>query len=119
VLINKRKAADSLGWSYLVIGAVTIAAGLVLAALAWIDGGYFASGATLVGGLMLVPGILRMFAGLSLRRRQHWWYYYIIGLLTLPIVIPVGTALGIWTILLLNRSDIRIAFGHRQKDVRP
>ncbi|MDB4438502.1 hypothetical protein N9195_02830 [bacterium] len=111
---NQREAADILGWSYLVIGVATIFCGLGLAALAMIDWGYFAGSLILGGGLMLIPGILWVFAGQSLRKRQHWWYCFIVGLLTLPIVIPVGTVLGICTIQFLNRSDIRAAFGRDQ-----
>ena len=114
---NQREAADILRWTYIVIGVATIVSALGMAAVAWIDGGMFAGPVAVACSLLVVPGALWLLVGLSLGRRRYWWYCFVIGVLTIPVAIPVGTALGIWTILILNRSDVRAAFRHGQTDV--
>jgi hypothetical protein len=65
---------------------------------------------------LALAGILLALLGRNLRRRRCSWYCFVVGLLTIPFF-PVGTILGIYTIVLLNRAEARSAFRQDRTDV--
>lgn len=51
-----------------------------------------------------------VFAGLSLRSYRRYWFCFVVACLTC-LSVPLGTALGIFTILVLNRRSVKELFG--------
>lgn len=107
---GRRKAVDIVGGIYLFGGMAAVLFGLVFVAAAWIEQSYFTGGATIVGGLWVLAGLLWALVGRNLMRRRHWWFCFVIGLLTIPVLLPAGATLGIYTLVLLNRDETRSAF---------
>jgi hypothetical protein len=74
--------------------------------------GIFLVAAAVIGCLMVsgwIFGALQIYAGRCLKKRQHRTFVLIIaGLETC--FIPWGTAIGVWTILLLQRPGVRALF---------
>lgn len=60
--------------------------------------------------IMLAGEILQFWVVRCLRRQQHWTLCMVMAALLL-ISFPLGTPLGIWMLVVLQRSDVRAAFG--------
>ena len=73
------------GWMFLIMGSIVVLGGWTLGAL------------TLIGRLFL-------------RRRQHYIYLLVLAGISCVLVAPVGTALGVFTFILLFRPSIRALF---------
>ena len=54
--------------------------------------------------------VLLALAGRFLARRRHWTYCLVIAALSCAFF-PLGTALGVFTILVLSKPQVRAAFG--------
>lgn len=67
-----------------------------------------------VGGLLIVMGwtwaFVLLFAGLSLRSNRRYWFCFVVACLTC-LNVPLGTALGIFTVLVLSRPSVKQLFG--------
>lgn len=73
-------------------------------------GGLFVVFALLfIGGGLTIAGCLAA-VGQSLARHQHYTYCFAIAAITCA-ALPIGTALGIFTIIVLLRDSVREAFG--------
>jgi hypothetical protein len=74
--------------------------------------GLFLGMAGVIGALMVLGwifGALQIYAGRCLRKRRHRTFVLIVaGLETC--FIPWGTAIGVWTILILQRATVRSCF---------
>lgn len=73
-----------IGWIFVVMGSIFITAGLIMA------------------GLILTTG--RFIA-----RRKHQTFCFVMGCVEC-LFFPFGTALGVFTIVLLNRSSVKLLF---------
>ena len=120
-----RHHIDVLGLMHMVWGVFGVLTGLSLVILATGTHAALAVGGSIGAGpraavwLMAVAGVLMITAGLAwftagrhLRRletRARWWAI----VLAIPnlLVIPFGTALGIYTFWVLLNNDARAAFG--------
>lgn len=51
-----------------------------------------------------------VFSGLSLRAQRRYWFCFVVACLTC-LNVPLGTALGVFTILVLNRPSVKKLFG--------
>ena len=66
-----------------------------------------------VAGLLvtsIVMMALQVFAALSLRRQQRWTLCMVMAVL-MVLNIPLGSLIGIWMLITLNRPDVKAAFG--------
>ena len=67
-----------------------------------------------VGALMIVVGwsmaFLMVFTGLSLRSQRRYWLCFVVACM-ICLNVPLGTALGVFTILVLNRASVKARFG--------
>jgi hypothetical protein len=67
-----------------------------------------------IGVLMMIVAlgfaVLVALAGRFLARRRHWTYCLVIAALSCAFF-PLGTALGVFTILVLSKPQVRAAFG--------
>jgi hypothetical protein len=77
--------ADPAGWIFVAIGSVFLVAGLACAA------GY-------------------LFAGRSLARRESYTFCFVMGALGCAFF-PIGTVLGVFTIIALQKPAVRQLFG--------
>ncbi len=75
---------ESLGWVLIAAGTALVVMGLVYA------------------------GLLAC-AGRCLARSRHWTFVIVVGALSCAFF-PVGTALGVFTILVLSKPDVKILF---------
>ncbi|HOI54609.1 MAG TPA: hypothetical protein PLP01_05135 [Phycisphaerae bacterium] len=68
----------------------------------------------LLGGFVLLLGwtiaALIALAGRNLRRRSRYWYCFVMACL-MCLSVPMGTVLGVFTILVLCRPTVKTAFG--------
>jgi hypothetical protein len=62
-----------------------------------------------LGVLMVAAGVANLFSALFLRRRQHRMFSLIIGGLNC-LQIPFGTALGVFTLMVLMRNSVRESY---------
>lgn len=53
---------------------------------------------------------LQVFAALALRKQQRWTLCMVVAVLV-SLNIPLGTLIGIWMPVALNRPDLKAAFG--------
>ena len=61
-------------------------------------------------GLMLLLGlVLNLFAARSLRARRHWMLCAVVAGLNC-LQVPVGTVLRVFTLVVINRADVRASF---------
>lgn len=63
--------------------------------------------------LSLLFGVLHFMVGQRLRQRRGHTFCQIVAVVTC-LSIPFGTALGIFTLLVLNRPSVRALFGERR-----
>lgn len=64
----------------------------------------------IVLGILMVPGlIMNILSGIFLRRRTHRMYCIIHAALQC-LSIPIGLALGVFTLVVLNRESVRLIF---------
>jgi hypothetical protein len=120
------KHVDILGWLYIVSGGFWLALGLfafVVFGVLAVNPPYYSDDPAmlaLIGMIILtvcaigaIPGIL---GGLGLRRRKNWARILIIilGFLNLP-AIPLGTALGIYTLNVLLKEETAKLFFRREE----
>lgn len=73
-------------------------------------GGIFAALFGLIALFLAIKCVIMIFAGRALTRRQHY-VLVMIGACTALLNLPLGTALGICTILLLQKPAVKAAFG--------
>jgi hypothetical protein len=68
----------------------------------------------LIGGVLLVKGcavaVAMFLAGRALAQRRRYWFCFVIAVLNCMFP-PVGTALGVFTIIVLVRPSVKAAFG--------
>ena len=60
--------------------------------------------------IMLIGEALQFWAAWSMRRQRNWTLCMVMAALLL-VNLPLGTPLGIWMLLTLQRPDVRAAFG--------
>jgi hypothetical protein len=68
-----------------------------------------------IGGLMILNAILNLLTGIYLRQRKHRIFCIIIGALNC-LHVPVGTALGAFTIVILSRDSVKNIFDNLNVD---
>ena len=56
--------------------------------------------------MLLLIGILQIVSGFKLRKRTHRMLSLVMGILALP-SFPIGTALGVFTIIVLSRQSVK------------
>jgi len=62
----------------------------------------------------LVIGILQIVSGFKLRKRTHRMLSLVMGILALP-SFPIGTALGVFTIIVLSRQSVKDLYQKTQE----
>jgi hypothetical protein len=62
--------------------------------------------------------VLVALAGLFLARTRHWTYCVVIAALACAFF-PLGTALGVFTIILLSKPEVKAAFGAAPTRIAP
>lgn len=67
-----------------------------------------------VGAFAIVVGwslaFALVFSGLSLRARRRYWFCFVVSCL-ICLNMPLGTALGVFTLIVLSRPTVKRAFG--------
>ncbi len=97
--------------------------GIVMAGSAVSTGGSSAGAEATVGGIFIVIGALAMlfmwgkaalliWSGLSLRKRTRPTLSFVVGCISC-MNIPLGTTLGIFTIMVLNRPSVKALYAQR------
>lgn len=66
----------------------------------------------LVGALSLLFGVLHFMVGQRLRQRRGYKFCQVVSVITC-LSIPLGTVLGAFTLIVLNRPSVRALFGER------
>jgi hypothetical protein len=66
----------------------------------------------IMGILFLLSAVLTVVTGISLFLKRHWTFC-VVGSVLVCIWVPVGTGLGIWTLLLLFDQHTRSLFAQR------
>jgi hypothetical protein len=61
------------------------------------------------GIILVTTGLLNLLSGLFLRRRRHRMFSLVIGCLNC-VQIPLGTVLGVFTIIVLSRPSVRAGY---------
>jgi hypothetical protein len=61
------------------------------------------------GALMLLGLVLNLLVAVSLRQRRRWMLCAVVSGLNC-LHVPVGTTLGVFTLVVLNRDDVRRSF---------
>jgi predicted membrane channel-forming protein YqfA (hemolysin III family) len=74
----------ALGWAFVVLGIFLLLLGAIFA-------------------------IVVAFAGRSLSRRNHYWFAFVVACVEC-IFVPVGTILGVFTIIVLSRESVKTLF---------
>ncbi|MDB6020061.1 MAG: hypothetical protein JWR19_4550 [Pedosphaera sp.] len=64
-----------------------------------------------MGTLFASAGALNLLSGLFLRQRRHRTFSIVVGALNC-LQIPFGTALGVFTLIVLSRNSVRAAYDH-------
>ncbi|MGD0014363.1 MAG: hypothetical protein ABSD56_08070 [Bryobacteraceae bacterium] len=68
----------------------------------------------LIGGVFVLTGFALataiFFAGRALAQRRHYWFCFVIAAVNCMFP-PVGTALGVFTIIVLMRPSVKAVFG--------
>ena len=62
-----------------------------------------------MGAMLLVGLVLNLVAARSLRARRHWMLCAVVAGLNC-LQVPVGTVLGVFTLVVINRADVRASF---------
>jgi hypothetical protein len=73
-------------------------------------GGIFAAMFGLIALFLAVKCVVMLLAGRALGRRQHY-VLVMIGACASLLTFPLGTALGVCTILMLQKPSVKVAFG--------
>jgi hypothetical protein len=68
-----------------------------------------------IGGLMILNAVLNLLTGVFLRQRKYRIFCIIIGSLNC-LHVPVGTALGAFTIVILSRDSVKKIFDNHNAD---
>jgi len=67
-----------------------------------------------VGAVLILLGwtwaFVLVFAGLSLRAYKRYWFCFVVACITC-VNVPLGTALGVFTIIVLSRPTVKSLFG--------
>ncbi len=71
-----------------------------------------------IGVMLLMIGLplLLLISGNCIRQRTRYWFSLILGCLMLPCT-PLGTALGIFTLVMLCRTSVRQLYGLEASDL--
>ena len=123
---------DVLGILHLVWGAFGVMTGLSLGILAAgtraaIGGGAFGMGEraavallAIVGGVLVIGGGATVMTGWAIRRRSRRGRLAALAL-AIPnlVLVPFGTALGVYTFWVLLNNDARQAFGRPPREAAP
>lgn len=123
---------DVLGILHLVWGAFGVMTGLSLGILsagtrAAIGGGVFGMGEraavallAIVGGVLVLGGGATVMTGWAIRRRSRRGRLAALAL-AIPnlVLVPFGTALGVYTFWVLLNNDARRAFGRPPREAAP
>jgi len=121
---SMRSHIPVLGWLHLILGALDLLLALMIfglfagiGALASLGGepaSLLVTGAmgTVLGGIMVLTAIPNFLAGWGLLQRQNWarWLALILGVLNL-FKFPWGTAIGVYTFVVLLDDETKAAFG--------
>jgi hypothetical protein len=68
-----------------------------------------------IGGLMILNAILNLLTGVFIRQRKHRIFCVVIGALNC-LHVPVGTAIGAFTIVILSRDSVKKIFDIQNVD---
>lgn len=74
-------------------------------------GGVFAAMGGCVLVFSLLGAVLAYLVGRNLSERRGWMYCVVIAIITCVVNIPLGTVLGIFTLVVLFRESVKQAFG--------
>lgn len=107
--MDVRRRLDILGIVYYVAGGVVAATGAVFLAMVP-SSGYFAGTVLIAAILLLLVGGLFALTGRLIRVRRGRMFCFIVGCLTCLAFIPIGTVLGVFTVVLLSRDDVSALF---------
>ena len=77
----------------------------------------FASIFGTLAATMLIIGVLQIIAGFKLRQNTHRVFCLIVAILVLP-MFPLGTMLGIFSIILLSRRSVKDLYFRRQEEIQ-
>ncbi len=68
----------------------------------------------ILGGSLIVLGwtmaFLILFSGISLRQRRRYWLSFVLACI-MCLNVPLGTALGVFTLLVLSRQSVKQLYG--------
>lgn len=114
------KHVKILGWVHIIMSSLFLVIGIIVSAFLLFGGllsgdaeaaGIITVVAVFVGGLLTVIGLPGIFAGIGLLKRKNWGRILaiIVGVLNITNV-PVGTAVGIYTLYVLLQSDASTYF---------
>lgn len=114
------KHVKILGWVHIIMSSLFLVIGIFVSAFLLFGGllsgdaeaaGIITVVAVFVGGLLTVIGLPGIFAGIGLLKRKNWGRILaiIVGVLNITNV-PVGTAVGIYTLYVLLQSDASTYF---------
>jgi hypothetical protein len=78
---------------------------------------FIAIGASLIA-LALGYAVLLLLAGRSLARTRHWTYCFVVAALSCALF-PFGTILGVFTIVILLKPEVKAAFEARRPVAPP
>jgi hypothetical protein len=106
---SPEKALTILGILYGIAGGLALLAGLFYVVGGVLSGGYFAGSIIAIGGILLLGGALWCAVWRLLRKRRGRVFCLVNGVLVLPLF-PIGTALGIYTLILLTRREVMDLF---------
>ena len=71
----------------------------------------FFAGASLFGSFILTACIALV--GHAIRKRRWWTFCFVVSILMCP-SFPLGTALGIFSLITLNKAETKKMFSHNQ-----
>lgn len=104
---------------YFIIGAVLIAAGAGSRSGGppALFGVFFMVVGLIAMAIGLASGALLYFAGRFLGERSHYTYCFVIAVLSC-LAFPLGTVLGIFTLIVLSRPSVKASFDGSPGDVQ-
>jgi hypothetical protein len=64
----------------------------------------------IAGAWLVISGILNVMSGLFLRERKNWTFSFVVACVNC-IHVPLGTVLGVFTIVVLSRESVKRLYG--------
>jgi phosphoglycerol transferase MdoB-like AlkP superfamily enzyme len=115
---GKPTAIDRLGLLYRVAGILVVVSGFAVAATALWEGSYYTVYAPFLALPIVLAGALWMLAGYLMRRRRVWTNCVVVGAFTMLVAPPVGTIIGVYTLVVLYRDETQSAFEKVRREMK-